>query len=173
MKMIKNIFQTKLAIKVTMMLLVSHLGYAQQPSFTHRDFRGLDKLVGTWRTEKKNGVLYESWQKNSDDQFDGKSFKITNADTIVLERVRLAREGTRIVYAVRVDGENDGKETLFYLREIKDNDYIFEDKEHDFPQRIIYTRNSDGSMLAAVEGSIRDRPRRNEFPMTRAVCAQP
>ena len=167
--MIKNIFQTKLAIKVTMMLLVSHLGYAQQPSFTQKNFRGLDKLVGTWRTEKKNGVLYESWQKNSDDQFDGKSFKITNADTIVLERVRLAREGTRIVYAVRVDGENDGKETLFYLREIKDNDYIFEDKEHDFPQRVVYNMQSGNTLHAYIEGEIGGKSKRSEYNYIRLV----
>jgi hypothetical protein len=169
MKMIKGIFQTKLVIKVTIMLLASHLGYAQQPSFTHRDFRGLDKLVGTWRTEKKNGVLYESWQKNSDDQFDGKSFKITNADTIVLERVRLAREGTRIVYAVRVDGENDGKETLFYLREIKGNDYIFEDKEHDFPQRVVYNMQSGNTLHAYIEGEIGGKSKQSEYNYIRLI----
>jgi hypothetical protein len=169
MKMIKNIFQTKLVIKVTIVLLVSYLGYAQQPSFTQRNFRDLDKLVGTWRTEKKGGVLYESWQKKSDDQFDGKSFKITNADTIVLERVRLAKEGARIVYAVRVDGENDGKETLFYLRSITNSDYIFEDKEHDFPQRVVYNMRPGNALHAYIEGIIDGKSKRSEYNYIRLV----
>lgn len=167
MIIIKNIFGVNTVIKVTILLLVSYLGYAQGPSFTRDNFRGLDKLVGTWRTERKSGVLYERWQKKSDDQFDGKSFKIVNADTIVLEKVRLAKEGARIVYAVRVDGENDGKETLFYLKEIKGDDYIFEDKEHDFPQRVVYNMQPGNALHAYIEGEIEGKSKRSAYHYVR------
>ncbi|MCF2447150.1 DUF6265 family protein [Dyadobacter sp. CY345] len=128
----------------------------------------MDNLLGIWKTEKKNGVLYESWEKVSDNELQGKSFKITGADTIVLERVRLALDQNfQIVFAVRVDGENDGKETLFYLSKVTGSDYIFENPKHDFPKRIVYAIPKGDLLHAYIEGEIESKNQRSDFKFTR------
>jgi hypothetical protein len=46
---------------------------------------------------------------------------------------------------------------------------VFENPEHDFPQRVIYVLNADGSMTALVEGKMRGQgeERRIEFQFNR------
>jgi len=154
---------------VTILLFFCPESRAQEKAFLKKDFQELDKLLGVWKTEKKNGFLYESWQKISDSEFQGKSFKIVGADTVVLERVRLAQDqGLSIVYAVRVDGENSGQETLFYLKKVTGGDYIFENLQHDFPKRIVYTIPKRDTLHAYIEGEIEGKNQRSDYNYVRA-----
>lgn len=163
----KSCLSPVIIIKVTMLLLMSSLAHGQQSAYTSNDFSRLDKLVGTWRTENRSVVLYEHWLKKSKHQLEGKSYKIVRNDTVILERVRLELEGVRIVYAVSVDGDKDGKETLFYLLEIKGDDYIFEDKRHDFPQRVVYNMEAGNELLAYIEGEIAGKSKRSAYAYVR------
>jgi hypothetical protein len=43
---------------------------------------------------------------------------------------------------------------------------VFENAGHDFPQRIIYRRNADGTMTARIEGSTNGRQRGVDFSYT-------
>lgn len=143
---------------------------AQAKTFSKEDFQELDNLLGIWKTEKKNGVLYEAWVKVSDNELQGKSFKIAGADTIILERVRLAQDQNfQIIYAVRVDGENDGKETLFHLSKVTDSDYIFENLKHDFPKRIVYVIPKSDVLHAYIEGEIEGKNQRSDFNFARVL----
>ena len=148
--------------------LVAINSQAQTRDFSKKDFQKLDNLLGIWKTDKKSGTLYEAWRRNGDAEFEGKSFKIVNADTIVLEKVRLALEqDSRIVYAVRVDGQNDNKETLFYLKRVTGSDYIFENLHHDFPKRIVYNISQKDSLHAYIEGEIEGKNQRSDFAYVR------
>jgi hypothetical protein len=45
---------------------------------------------------------------------------------------------------------------------------VFENPQHDFPTKIVYGLQADGSLLAAIEGPGRDgKPRRVEYPYKR------
>lgn len=46
----------------------------------------------------------------------------------------------------------------------------FENPKHDFPQRIIYRRQADGSLLARIEGMRGGQLRGVDYPMQRAAC---
>jgi len=50
---------------------------------------------------------------------------------------------------------------------------IFENAAHDFPQRIIYRLNDDGSLLARIEGKRGGELKGVDFPMRRAPCPAP
>jgi len=45
-----------------------------------------------------------------------------------------------------------------------------ENWEHDFPQRIIYERDEDGSLAARIEGEVNGEFRMVPFPMKRKSC---
>jgi hypothetical protein len=49
-------------------------------------------------------------------------------------------------------------------------DVVFENKEHDFPQRIIYRLVANGKLLGRIEGVVDGAERSADFPMTRTNC---
>jgi hypothetical protein len=57
------------------------------------------------------------------------------------------------------------KEAAFQIVSLSATEAVFENPQHDFPQKISYRLQADGSLLAAIEGSGRDgQTRRIEFP---------
>ncbi len=48
---------------------------------------------------------------------------------------------------------------------------IFENLQHDFPQRVGYQRTGPDTLLAWIEGPRNGQVRRIEFPYRRAACA--
>jgi len=62
------------------------------------------------------------------------------------------------------------KETWFKLVKFEDERAVFENPEHDFPQRIIYAHKEGGSLLARIEGMSKGKPRSVDFPMQRIDC---
>jgi hypothetical protein len=53
---------------------------------------------------------------------------------------------------------------------LNDSAAIFANDKHDFPQRIIYQIQIDGSMLAAIEGDVAGKAKRIEYRMKRIRC---
>jgi hypothetical protein len=58
----------------------------------------------------------------------------------------------------------------FKLVKVNPSQAIFENPQHDFPQRIVYQRLIDGSLYASLEGVENGKPKRIEFAMKRARC---
>lgn len=58
-------------------------------------------------------------------------------------------------------------ETVFPLKSLTDGEAVFENPAHDFPQRVIYRRNPDGSLTGRIEGQSKGRPRSAEWPYAR------
>ena len=46
---------------------------------------------------------------------------------------------------------------------------VFENAEHDFPQRIIYWMTKDGSLHAKIEGSLGGKPASEEWTWRRTA----
>ena len=54
------------------------------------------------------------------------------------------------------------------LTSLRNGQAVFENPQHDFPTKIVYGLQADGSLLAAIEGPGRDgKPRRVEYPYKR------
>jgi hypothetical protein len=53
--------------------------------------------------------------------------------------------------------------TLFTLVSAGNNRFIFENKEHDFPQKIIYHFASSNLLNASIEGEIKGKMNKKEF----------
>jgi hypothetical protein len=61
-------------------------------------------------------------------------------------------------------------EASFKLVKYENQEAVFENPQHDFPQRIIYKLEKDGSLAAAIEGMSKGQLKRIGFPMRRAKC---
>ena len=119
------------------------------------DFERLYKLEGTWEMKRDNGVLLEVWKRINATELQSHSFRIHGGDTSSLETVRLIRKEDGIFYIPTVEGQNNNQPVNFKLISKDDNRFVFENKMHDFPNRIIYTFVSADSIVARVEGDQR------------------
>jgi hypothetical protein len=63
-----------------------------------------------------------------------------------------------------------GTRVSFPLKDSFGGKLIFENKEHDFPQRVIYERKDPGLLLAAIEGTYKGKEEREEFQMRKVRC---
>lgn len=84
------------------------------------------------------------------------------------EAIRIELDADAVpTYAPKPSGQAEAR---FRLASGSDSDgrFVFENKQHDFPQRIIYQRNTDGGLLARIEGERDGKSRAVDFPMKRA-----
>jgi hypothetical protein len=135
----------------------------------NRDFERLDLMVGTWKMESGKGILYESWRKINDSTLKGRSFKINGKDTVLLEQVDLIKTGGEIQYIPVVNGQNNDKAVIFALSKTENGIYIFENSNHDFPQRIVYALPEANVLHAWIEGNMNGKFRRVDYKYTRLL----
>lgn len=123
-------------------------------------------LLGRWSNISDEGRFYEIWTRSNDSVFIGESFLIVDQDTVFAEEIILKGDSKGIFYEPKVKGQNDEKPVNFQLISSKGK-WVFENKEHDFPSRIIYSNPSDDSLYARIEGNQNGKFRKEEFSFNR------
>jgi len=155
----------RLSIAAIFLLLLIHAAQSQQ--FSENDFKKLQLLEGLWKVETGLGPIYEEWQVKSGDKLAGRSYRVNNNDTVVMERIELYRDGGDIIYSPVVSNQNNQQPVPFRLVSNTAGRYIFENKEHDFPQRIIYHLLSNDAVHARIEGMRNGQERASDFRYSR------
>jgi hypothetical protein len=103
---------------------------------------------------------YEEWKIVNEYDLTGIGFSIEKGDTVLSEELYVQKFAEQWAYiAIPVNQAI----TLFALTEYSESKFIFENKEHDYPQRIIYEFTVDGQLNAATEGIIEGELMRREF----------
>jgi len=115
-------------------------------------FTPLLTLEGTWVMQTRKGPLFEHWNKISDVELQSKSYRLNGIDTMVLEKVRLIEKEGNILYIPVVENQNNRQPIEFRLISVEKSKFTFENKQHDFPQRIIYNIVTADSIFARIEG---------------------
>lgn len=120
-------------------------------------------LLGCWASLVPGSSVIESWEL-VDDEMHG----ISMAGADVLERLHI---GTDESGALVLTASPKGQATArFKLIGVSDEEVVFANPDHDFPQRIIYRLVGDDRMLGRIEGKIDDEERVVEFPMKKIEC---
>lgn len=125
-------------------------------------------LLGEWRNSSANGVYIETWKQQNDSLFTAESYYIINKDTPSAETVRLEQHGTDLFYIPTVQDQNDNKPVSFKLSTSSEDQLVFENPEHDFPQTIVYKRINADSMVASIMGPREGKVDTIYFPMGRS-----
>ncbi|CAH0183051.1 hypothetical protein SRABI36_01557 [Pedobacter sp. Bi36] len=121
-------------------------------------------IMGSWEMQTAKGKIVEQWVQNPDKTLSGKSYRINaKGDSALTETLKIKKIGKDTFYCSTVTGQNEGKETCFKLIATKDETYVFEDKIHDFPQRIVYQNQGKNDLLAWIEGELNGKSRKSEF----------
>lgn len=148
-------------------LLFLLCAFSQDSSFSKNDFDKIKVITGTWLNKRPNGDIHEHWDRKTETEFSGISYKISKADTVFLEKVRLYWQNQEIIYAPVAYGQNNEKEVLFKLKSMNQNRFVFENLQHDFPKRIVYEFRSADSLYAYIEGEVKSQTKRIDYPYSR------
>ena len=144
---------------ITVLIPALLLCFVQQES----EFSKLQFLQGIWKMETSKGPIFEQWARVDGNTLHGKSYRLTESDTLLLEQLQLKRKSEGIFYIPVVRNQNDGQPVAFRLISSADNRFVFENKTHDFPQRIIYTLVQYDSIVARIEGISKGKEAGSEF----------
>lgn len=130
-------------------------------------------LAGCWEARSTAGgrttVSSEQWMPEAGGLLLGMGRTVRDGRLVNFESVRvvLEGEGQTLVYIANPSGQ---KETRFPLKSADDGRFVFENPAHDFPQRVIYQRQADGSLFARIEGERNGQTRHVDYRMKRAGC---
>jgi Domain of unknown function (DUF6265) len=133
----------------------------------HEPFEKLLALQGLWRMEKTGGFLFEQWSIQDDQHLQAKSYIIKGNDTTLLEQIQLVKQDQEIFYIPRVTDQNSGQPIAFKLIANNNSNFVFENKAHDFPQRIIYRFVTGDSLVARIEGISNGKEKGSEYYFSR------
>lgn len=117
---------------------------------TSSELSDLNWILGKWQVNESNN--FEEWEKIDDHLFRGKGLVVKKNDTLITETIEIVQQDKTLYYIPVVTGQNEGKPVAFKLVARKRDEFIFENKTHDFPQRIIYVKNGEEQIDARIEG---------------------
>lgn len=142
-------------------------GPAEDDSSPPAPLDGLRWLAGCWEGRWSDSLVHEQWMKPEGGSMLGASRTVAGGETVGHEFMRIVSRDDGVVYLASPGGRT---EVAFRLVTSESHEAVFENLEHDFPQRIIYRLATDGGLAAAIEGPVRGQTKRIEFPMKRVAC---
>lgn len=130
------------------------------------DLNKLAWMSGSWVSHSEGRQSEEHWTQPDAGTMFGVSRTISGGRTTFFEYLRIERTVDGIVYQASPKGRNPP--TPFKLISCENKKVVFENPGHDFPQRVIYWRNTDGSMSARIEGRENGKEQSSEWRWNRA-----
>jgi hypothetical protein len=127
----------------------------------------LQWLTGCWASEGRDAGSGECWLAPAGGTMFGASRTVRGDRTVAFEHLSIREVAPGVLAYVAVPSGQ--AETHFPVVEISADHVVFENPEHDFPQRVIYRKIGEDRIQARIEGSIEGRERSVDFPMTKAT----
>ena len=146
-----------------------------QPSeteITEENFEKINQLqwlLGTWTNESGDEFSQETWSKENASSFTGFSFTQVGKQTVFSETMALEQKRDSLLLTVATANQNDEKPVTFKLVSSENGQFTFENKDNDFPERIIYTNPVKDSLHAWIEGSVNGEAKRIDFSFSRKI----
>jgi hypothetical protein len=136
---------------------------------SEKKFDKLEKmnwLLGNWENEMPEGVLTETWTKENDSTFSGTTYFIINKkDTVHSEAIILTQLNDELVYRPTVKGQNNDESVDFKLISESENSFSFENPKHDYPQKIVYKKVNETSLVATISGIQQEKENIESYEM--------
>jgi hypothetical protein len=132
-----------------------------------RPIDALRWLTGCWERRLIGTTQQENWGDGSGDTMLGFGKIVRNGAVFDLEFVRIYTKGDQLVYEAHPMNQTPAEFTALppfgYT-------ITFSNPQHDYPQRIIYRRITQDSIVARIEGRQNGRTRGTDFPYARKAC---
>lgn len=127
-----------------------------------------DWLEGEWVNDAEFPLITREIWHRTDMGMAGIGYTVENGDTIFFENMEIKKSGNDIVYIPAIGNSETNKP--FKLISDDNAEFVFENNENDFPQRIYYRQAAD-SLYAWIEGTKNGKTLRMDFPYKRKKTA--
>lgn len=124
-------------------------------------------LIGEWENISEEREFYETWYFENETSFYGESYLTVKGDTVFHETMTLEYRLEEIILTPTTKNQNDGNSVEFKFTSKEDGEFIFENPDHDFPQRIIYSNPVPDSIAAYIDGKVNGEYSRSDFTFVR------
>jgi hypothetical protein len=122
-------------------------------------------LLGSWCNITPKMRYYENWTLTENSDLAGECFVLRKSDTVFFERMQLKKTKNGWDYNVTVRNQNQAKAIIFSSTCITADSLVFENKNHDYPNRIVYKKISNDQLVARIFGIQNGKPTTEVFPM--------
>jgi len=159
-------FKASITLAISLILAISFSSFGQNKVTSISDLAG---MAGCWehRDVKKSLLMSEQWMKPSGTSIFGVGRTVKKGKTVDYEFMRIEQRDDGI-YFIAQPKEN-AVETPFKLIRSTLSEVVFENKDHDFPQRVIYTLKGN-TMTGRIEGDQNGKFLGIDFPLVRTKC---
>jgi hypothetical protein len=141
---------------------------AVQAAFAADDLARLSWLTGCWSSETGEPGSGEQWTALAGGTMFGIGRTIKQGKTVDHEFLELREDADgRVVFVAHPSRQ---KTARFPAIRLADGEVVFENVQHDFPQRVIYRLDGPDTLRARIEGMRNGTLRGVDFPMKRVSC---
>lgn len=124
------------------------------------------RLIGRWESVSDRKRI-EEWKWVNDSVMTGEGFVLSGADTMFVEMLRIDHSSLQPTYTAMVPDEHGDEKVPFKMITNSAKEIAFENKDNDFPHRIVYLLESDSTMLIYIEGPQDGQITRKDFDFKR------
>jgi hypothetical protein len=126
-------------------------------------------LAGCWRLSGARSVVEEQWMAPRGGEMLGVSRTVAGGAVREFEFLRIYARGDTLVYAARPSRQPPAE---FRATTLSAGEVLFENPQHDFPQKVGYRLQPPDSLIARIEGTTGGRHRVVSFPYRRVQCGE-
>ncbi|CAN5543006.1 hypothetical protein BH11BAC1_BH11BAC1_10300 [soil metagenome] len=142
--------------------------FSIQFSFAQSDdcLSKLSWLSGTWKMQDKESTIVEEWTNSGTSSLKCKSYEVKGTETIMLENATMSCIGGKQVftyYPILKEVGDNRQPVNFVLVSQDNNTFVFENKAHDFPQRVVYQKVNENECHAWIEGEENGKMNKVDF----------
>lgn len=123
----------------------------------------LSWLAGSWIEQKAATTTRETWLPPLGGAMAGAGQTNASGRKARIEHMTITAEAAGVTFTAIVPGQPP---TPFVMLPGPDGEAIFENKAHDFPQRVIYRRCGE-QLCARIEGTVRGQPAAQDWTYRR------
>jgi len=131
-------------------------------------FASIEWLAGCWAQQGREAGSVEQWMAPAGGVMLGMARTLKNGRAVEFEfmQIRAGADG-KLSYIAQPQGRLP---TEFGLLRQGEAEAVFENPAHDFPQRVLYRRETADRLVARIEGTMKGKERSIDFPMQRTAC---
>ena len=161
--MFQDLLHVRLAVSVSLLVGSTQFAVAQTGAIARVSW-----LAGCWNSETAEAGTAEHWMPPAGGTMFAVARTVKDGKTVQYEFMRVY-EGPqgKLLFVALPSGKQEG--TFTQLR-LSDTEVVFENLDHDFPQRVIYRADGSARLLASIEGLRNAVLRTVEYPMKRVSC---
>lgn len=126
-------------------------------------------LTGCWEFTRGSRHVVEHWTAPEGGALLGVSRTVADGKLADYEFLIIRERDGKLEYVAKPSRQ---AEAVFVASLVTNEEIVFENPEHDFPQRIRYKKQADGGVTARIEGTMNGAARGIDFPYRAASCTR-